>query len=119
IARIAHGNAEARPLEHQHIVRLVTDRCDLSLGYAEGPREVVGNEALVCIVVRHVEVVRLRPSRGGAFADAYLRIRFAALDEIVVVTDPDDLNDLVQNTGKIPDDFRRELDRPRLAIDMR
>src|SRR5262245_2425555 len=119
IARITHGNAEARALEHQDIVGLVTDRCDLRSRYSEGPREVVSNEALVCIVVRDVEVVRLRASRGGVLADACPDIGFAALDEVVVVTDADDLHDLIQSAVKVLDDFRWKLDRPRLAIDMR
>src|SRR5580700_315458 len=57
MARVTHGDAESRAGEHEHVVGLVADRCDLFRRDLVSLREVSDHGALVGLGVSDVGVV--------------------------------------------------------------
>ena len=100
IGRIAHGDAEARPLEHGNVVGLIPNGGDFGGGYAQGADDALYNIALVGIIVGNTEIVRLRTRRRGDLAESGLGIGFTFSHPIVVVAHADDLGHLARVVSK-------------------
>src|SRR5690242_20669284 len=84
VGGIAHGNAQTRPLEHHHVIWLITDRGDLLGRDIHAVREIGNDGALVGVLVGDVEIVRLRPVGGRPLPECRLGLGFAALHFVAV-----------------------------------
>ena len=80
LARIAHRDAQAAPLEHQHVGGLIADRRDGLHRDFQVSRQPLDDRAFVGRGVRDVKVVRLRPRGGDLRAERFLKRRFTRGD---------------------------------------
>src|SRR5581483_7261834 len=81
-ARVPHRDRQPRAGEHQHVVRLVSQRRDPLLGDLVLPTEVPRHRALVRLGVRDVEVVGLRARGRDLLSEARAR-RGLGLGDVV------------------------------------
>ena len=117
--RIAHGDAQAAPLEHQHVARLVADRRDGLRGDLQISRQPLDDGGLGRGGMGHIEVVRLRPRGRDLRAEHTLQLRFTCRDSVMVVADADDLDDAGEHAVEGGYHGGLRLRRRRFAIDAR
>src|SRR4029079_19432386 len=85
-------NREAGALEHQDVVRLVSNRGDLARRNAQLARQVVEDKSLVGVTVSHVEIIGLRARGGSAAPERLLHVALALAHAVKIVAHPDDLD---------------------------
>src|SRR5215831_8343275 len=90
VRSVTHGDAEARALEHQHVVWLIADGRNLLRRNADVLHEIFHYGALVRVLVGDVEVIWLRSVGGRMLAECSLRLGFAALHLVEIVAHADD-----------------------------
>src|SRR6185312_3870341 len=118
VAGVAHGDAHAGDLEHQRVVHLVTDGCHVLKWDVEELFEPPGDAAFVGVGVRDIEIVGLRPCRADLFAKLFLRGGLTPGHGVEIVADAHDFDDIGHDVVVAFHDFRRELHRPGLPVDV-
>ena len=117
--RVAHGDAEARVVEHENVVRLVADGGDLLRLEVVTPGQVAGDLALVGLRMRDVEVVGLGGRRCHVVPELLHGRLGRRVDGAVVVADADELDDTVGEAVDALHHLGVELDRPGFPVDVR
>src|SRR6516162_7190977 len=118
VRSVTHGNTETGALEHQYVIWLIADGCNLLRRHADVLREVLYHGALVRVLVGDVEVIGLRSVGGRVLAECSLRLGFAALHLVEIVAHADDLRDLLHVRANVGHDFRLKFAGPGFASDM-
>ena len=117
-ARVPHRNAHPALLEHQNVIRHVSDRCYLPHWNVQQSRYREHDLALVSQRMGHIEVVRLRACCGNVHPAGLLNILFAFRYAAVVIADADNLGHAGEESSKRLDHRWSKLHRPLLAGDV-
>src|SRR6185437_8866983 len=116
---VPHSDAHPAALEHEHIVRHISNSRDICAGDMQHFGEDIDYLSLVGFRMSYVQVIGLGTCRRHALAAFLLHVLFAARHRFKVITDSNDLRHSIQQTRKARHHGWGKLDSPFFTVHVR